>query len=133
MEDEEALETRAVVGELAHSVKDEVNNLLADGVVAAGIVVCGVLLASDELLRVVELSVRADADLVHDCGLEVNEDSARNVLACTSLREEGVEGIVAAADGLVRGHLAVWLDAVLKAVELPAGVSDLDTGLANVN
>jgi len=25
------------------------------------------------------------------------------------------------------------LDAVLKAVELPAGVSDLDTGLANVN
>jgi hypothetical protein len=55
------------------------------------------------------------------------------VLAGTRLAEEGVEGIVAAADGLVRGHLTVWLDAVLKAVELPAGISDLDTGLADVN
>jgi hypothetical protein len=30
-------------------------------------------------------------------------------------------------------HLAIGLDAVLKAVELPAGISDLDTGLADVD
>jgi hypothetical protein len=30
-------------------------------------------------------------------------------------------------------HLAIGLDAVLQAVELPAGVSDLDTGLADVD
>ena len=133
VEDEEALEAGAVVRELADAVEDEVDDLLADGVVAAGVVVGGVLLAGDQLLRVVELAVGAGADLVDDGRLEVDEDGARHVLARAGLREEGVEGVVAAADGLVRGHLAVRLDAVLEAVELPAGVTGLDTGLAKVD
>jgi len=54
------------------------------------------------------------------------------VLSGTGLGEEGVERIVATTDGLVRGHLAVWLDTVLKAVQLPTGVAHLATGLANV-
>jgi len=33
----------------------------------------------------------------------------------------------------MRAHLAVWLDAVLQAVELPAGVADLASGLADVD
>ena len=123
----------AVISKLADPVKDKVNLLLANSVVATGKVVGGILLARDELLRVEELGICSGTALVDDCRLEVAEDGARDMLTSTSLREEGVEGIVAAADGLVRGHLAVWLDAVLKAVELPAGVSDLDTGLANVN
>ena len=49
------------------------------------------------------------------------------------LGEEGVEAVVAAADGLVGGHLAVGLDAVLQAVELPAGVAHLAARLAQVN
>ena len=65
--------------------------------------------------------------LVDHGGLEVEEHAAGHVLAGTGLREEGVEGVVTAADGLVGGHLAIGLDAVLKAVELPAGVTDLDT------
>jgi hypothetical protein len=48
------------------------------------------------------------------------------MLAGTSLREKGVEGVIAAANGLVGGHLPVGLDAMLQAVELPAGVADLD-------
>jgi hypothetical protein len=101
--------------------------------VAARVVVRGVLLARDELLRVVELAVRADADLVDDRGLEVDEDGAGDVLAGAGLGEERVEGVVAAADRLVRRHLAVRLDAVLEAVELPAGIADLDAGLADVD
>ena len=61
------------------------------------------------------------ANLVNHGGLEVEEDAAGDVLASAGLGEEGVERIIAAADGLVGGHLAVGLDAVLKAVELPAG------------
>jgi len=133
VEDEEALEARAVVGELADAVEDEVDDLLADRLVAARVVVRRVLLARDKLLRVVELAVRADADLVDDRGLEVDEDRARDVLAGARLGEEGVEGVVAAADRLVRGHLAVGLDAMLEAVQLPAGIADLDTGLADVD
>jgi hypothetical protein len=41
------------------------------------------------------------------------------VLAGRGLREEGVERVVLAADGLVGRHHAVWLDAVLEAVQLP--------------
>ena len=55
------------------------------------------------------------------------------MLAGTSLAEEGVEGVVAAADGLVGGHLTVGLDAVLQAVQLPAGIADLHSGLAHVD
>jgi hypothetical protein len=57
----------------------------------------------------------------------IDENCSWDVLAGTSLREKGVEGIIAAADGLVGGHAAVRLNAVLQAVELPAGVTDLQS------
>lgn len=43
--------------------------------------------------------------------------------ALTGLREEGVEGVITPANGLVRRHLAIGLDAVLEAVKLPASVT----------
>ena len=49
MEDEESLESSAGLGELPYSVQNQVDNLLADGVVAPGVVVSCVLLASDQL------------------------------------------------------------------------------------
>ena len=55
------------------------------------------------------------------------------MLSGASLAEEGVEGVVAAADGLVGGHLTVGLDAMLQAVQLPAGIAHLDPGLSHVD
>ncbi len=55
------------------------------------------------------------------------------MLSSSSLTEEGVEGIVSASNGLVRGHLTVWLDSMLQAVELPACIANLHTGLTNVD
>ena len=124
---------------------------------ATGEVVGSILLAGDQLLGVEQLAVGAGADLVNDGGLEIQEDTAGHMLASTGLGEEGVEGIITATDGLVRGHLqdgqgwsdlvaeaapcsrqlgthlAIRLDPVLQAVELPAGVSDLDTGLTDMD
>merc|ERR1712179_487936 len=57
VEDEESLETGALVSELPDAVEDEVDDLLADGVVTTGVVVGGVLLACDQLLRVEQLTV----------------------------------------------------------------------------
>ncbi len=68
-----------------------------------------------------------------DSWLQINEHSTGNVLPSASLAEEGVERVVADAGALVRGHVAVGHDAVFHAVELPAGVADLDSGLANVD
>lgn len=66
-------------------------------------------------------------------GLEIHKDGPGHVFAGASLREEGVEGVVATADRLVTGHLAVRLDAMLQTVQLPAGVADLHSGLADVD
>jgi len=133
VEDEESLETSALIGQLSDSVEAEINNLLTDGVVTTGEVVGGVLLTGDELLGVEELTVGTGSDLIDDGRLEIEEDATGNVLAGTSLGEEGVESIVATADSLVGGHLTVGLDTVLEAEELPAGVTNLDTGLTDVD
>jgi hypothetical protein len=55
------------------------------------------------------------------------------VLSSSGFREEGVEGIISTTNGLIGGHLSVRLNTVLKAEEFPAGVTDLDTSLSNVN
>ena len=131
VEDEESLEPSALVCQLADAVQDEVNHLLANRVVSTSIVVGSILLTRDHLLRVEELPVGARPDLIDHGGLQVHEDCPGNVLAGPSLGEEGGEGVIAL--GLVRGHLPVGLNAVLEAVELPAGVAHLDAGLADVD
>merc|ERR1719171_1034751 len=114
VEDHEALEASALVGELAKAVEGEVNNLLTHGVMATGIVVSRILLTGDELLGVVELTVGTGTNLIDHGGLEVEVDATGHVLAGTSLGEEGVERVIATTDGLVGGHLAIRLDAVLE-------------------
>ena len=82
MEDEEALQPRAVVSQTADSVEHSVDDLLADRVVASaiqlvlnssliayecgipGVVVGRVLLARDHLLGMEQMLVRARADLI---------------------------------------------------------------------
>jgi hypothetical protein len=127
------LETCALIGQFSDAIETEVDDLLANGVVAAGEVVGSVLLAGDELLRMEQLSVSTSSDLVNDRGLEVDKDGAGDVLASSCFREESVESVVTAPDCLVGGHLAVRLDSVLEAKQLPAGVADLDASLTNVD
>ena len=68
VEDEEALESSALIRQFPDAVKDQVNNLLADGVVATGVVVGGILLTGDQLLRVEQLAVGASTDLICKTG-----------------------------------------------------------------
>ena len=66
VEDQESLETSALIGKLADPVEDEINNLLSDGVVTTSVVVGSIFLASDKLLRVEQLAVGTSANLI--CG-----------------------------------------------------------------
>jgi len=133
VEAEESLESGTVVSQLTDTVQAQVNNLLSDGVVTTGVVVGGILLSGDQLLGVEQLTVGTGTDLIDDGGLQVEEDATGNVLTGTSLGEEGVESIILNSEGLVGGHGTIGLDTVLQAVQLPAGVTDLDTGLSQVD
>ncbi len=133
VEDHETLKTSAVISKLADTVKDKIDDLLTYGVVTTGVVVGGILLTGDELLGVIQLTVGTGADLVASSGLKIDEHGTGYVLTSTSLREKGVERIVATTDSLVGRHLAIGLDTVLKAQKLPYGVTSLDTSLAKVN
>jgi len=71
VENQEALETCALVSQLANSVQDKVSDLLANGVVATGTVLGSIFLACDELLWVEELAVGASANFINNCGFQV--------------------------------------------------------------
>ena len=131
MEEKKSLKTSTLVSQFPDPVQNQIHNLLANGVVAPGVVVGGVLLAIDQLLRMVELTVGPNSGLVNDSGLQVNKDSSWNMISTTSLREEGLEGVV--SESLIRGHMTIWLDTVLQAVQLPTGVSNLDSSLSDMN
>jgi len=85
VEDEEALETGACVGELAESIEDGVDELLSDGVVTTSVVVGSVLLSSDEGLWVEEGPVLSGPDCIDNVGFEVDIDGSRNVFARSRL------------------------------------------------
>lgn len=86
VEDEEALKANAVVGNTTNLVENTLDELLANSVMATGVVVRSILLASDHHLRVEKVAVSTGADLIDDIGLEIAVDGTRNVLAlaCTS-------------------------------------------------
>lgn len=81
VEDQETLETSAVVGHAADLVNDLVNHLLANGVVTTSVVVGRIFLASDHLLRVEQVPVGTSADLIDNVGFEIGVDGAGNVFA----------------------------------------------------
>mmetsp|Transcript_23795 Transcript_23795/g.51450 ORF Transcript_23795/g.51450 Transcript_23795/m.51450 type:complete len:498 (+) Transcript_23795:382-1875(+) len=133
VEDEESLQACAIVGHLADPVRYLIHYLLADGVMSPGVVVGRILLPADDLLGMVELAIRPGTNLVADGGFEIDVDGAGDVFPSARLTEEGVEGVVSASDGLVGRHLTIGLDAVFEAVEFPAAVTGLDTGLADMD
>ena len=70
--------------------------------------------------------------LTNDSWFQINEDSSRDMLPGSSLREEGGKGVITAHE-LVRRHVSVGLDAMLQAVQLPAGIANLAAGLTDVD
>jgi len=133
VEDEETLETSALIGKLSDSVEAEINDFLTNGVMSSGEVVGSIFFTGDELLWMEELSVGSGSDLIDNGWLEIEEDSSWDVLTGTSLGEEGVESVITTTDGFVGWHLTVRLDSVLEAEKLPAGVTNLDTALTDVD
>lgn len=89
VEHKETLETRAGIGDAADLVQNLVDQLLADSVVTAGVVVGGILLARDHLFGVEQAAVGAGTDFVDDIGLQVTVDGTGNVFALSYEAQNG--------------------------------------------
>jgi len=79
------------------------------------------------------LSVGTGSDFIDNGGFQIEENGSGDVFTSTSFTEESVEGIISSSDGFVRGHLSIRLDTVFKTEKFPAGITDLDTSLSDVN
>jgi hypothetical protein len=128
VENKEALKAITLVSNLANAIQSAVEEILANSIMAASIVVRSVLLAADELVGMEELGVSASANFVDNRGLQVDHDGTGNVFARTSLAEKGLKALIVTR----ARHSAVRLNTVLEAIEFPAGISCLDASLANV-
>ena len=71
--------------------------------------------------------------LTDNSGFQVYEDGTRNVFSRSSFAEKRVKGIITTADGFVARHLAIRLNSMLQAVQLPTSIANLNSGLANVD
>mmetsp|Transcript_56515 Transcript_56515/g.69074 ORF Transcript_56515/g.69074 Transcript_56515/m.69074 type:complete len:95 (+) Transcript_56515:550-834(+) len=80
-----------------------------------------------------QLAVGASAYLIYNSRFQIDHNAARNVFSRASLGKERVEGVISPTDGLIRRHLAIRLNAVLQAEQLPARVANLDSALSNMN
>ena len=85
VENEETLETSALIGELSDSVEAEINDFLTDGVVTSGEVVCGIFFTRDELLWMEELSVCSSSYLIDNGWFEIKEHGSWDMLSSTCL------------------------------------------------
>ena len=65
--------------------------------------------------------------------LQVDKYGSRNVLASARFAEKCVERVIAAPNGLVTRHLTIGLNSMLQAVQFPTRITNLDTGLSNVD
>jgi len=133
MVDQETLKTRTVIGQLTDAIQAQIDNFLTDSVVTTGEVVCGIFLTRDQLFRMEQLTVGSRSDFIDDGRLQIDKDGTWDVLSGTSFREKGVEGVITTTDSLIGRHLTIGLDTVLEAKQLPASITDLDTGLTDVN
>ncbi len=71
--------------------------------------------------------------LTYYSGFQINEDGPGYMFASSSLTEESVERVITTSDGLVTWHLSIRLDTMFQAVELPASIAHLYTGLAHMD
>eukprot|EP00091_Calanus_sinicus_P017923 TRINITY_DN3915_c0_g1_i1.p1 TRINITY_DN3915_c0_g1~~TRINITY_DN3915_c0_g1_i1.p1 ORF type:complete len:144 (-),score=11.13 TRINITY_DN3915_c0_g1_i1:79-510(-) len=88
VKDQKTLQSSALVCQLPDPVQHQINNLLSNSIVSSCIVVGGILLPSDHLLRMEELAVSSSANFINDGWLCIDKYSPRNMLARTSLCKE---------------------------------------------
>ena len=78
-------------------------------------------------------SVGTIANFVTDGWFQINVDGTRDVLSGRSLAEKGIESVSGNTRSSITGHHTIGPNTMLQAVQFPAAVTGLDTGLTEVD
>ena len=78
-------------------------------------------------------SAVAECVFTDDGRFQIDENSPWDMFASASFTEEGIERVISATDRFVRWHLTVRLNAMFETVQFPARITDLNTGLTDVD
>lgn len=123
----ETLQALAALRHPPHTLQCKIDQLGAEAIVSTGVVACRILFPRYQRARVEQRTIASRANLVDGNGLEVHENDARNALEqlrrMTIAAAEERVGIVVKA--VVLAHRAISVNAMLQAVQLPAGACDL--------
>mmetsp|Transcript_3228 Transcript_3228/g.9066 ORF Transcript_3228/g.9066 Transcript_3228/m.9066 type:complete len:395 (-) Transcript_3228:120-1304(-) len=133
MKDEESLQARALIRQFAKTIHDIINHFFPHRVVTSSIVVGSVFLSGNDLIRMIQLLVLARTHLVAHGRFQVDKQGPRNVLAGSRFAKKGVVRIIFHTRRGIRWHVAVGVNTMFQAVEFPTLVSDLNTGLSEMN
>ena len=99
----------------------------------SGEVVGSIFFSSDKLFRVEELSVSTSSNFINNSGFKINEHTSGDILTSTRFTEESLESIISAFRLFVRWLDSVGTDSVFKTEQFPTGITNLDTGLTNMD
>ena len=131
VEDQETLQSGAVVGNMTDLVEHLVDEFFAHCVMTSSVIVGGIFLARDHLLWMEQFPISSGPDFIDHIRLQIDVDRPRHIFALSRLGEEGAEARVGISGLSLFGEESIRLNPVLQAVQLPAGIGDLNTGLAD--
>ena len=90
-------------------------------------------LSRDDGFGVEQGSVGTIANFVTDGWFQINVEGTGDVLSGRSLAEKGIESVRSNTRSSITGHQTIVRNTVLQAVQFPAAVTGLDTGLTEVD
>jgi hypothetical protein len=102
MKDEESLHSRTLICQLTDTVQNQIDDVLVDGVIPPGIVVCSILLAGYQLFWAEQLVICSGSNLIDNSRFQVNKPCFGDMLASSCFAEESVEAVVSVSHCLVR-------------------------------
>ena len=108
---------------LADTIKAQIDDFLSNGIMTSGIVIRGIFFTSDELFGMEQVVICSSSDFINNSWFQVDKDSTWNMLPSSSFGKESIERVISRSNWRIIGHVTIGLNAMFKAIQLPASVS----------
>ena len=131
--EKETLQAVTIFGFFTHDVENGIDQLSTLSVMSFSPVITGTRLTKDEVVGPEDLAVRAGSDAVHGAGLEIHEDSPRNITATGSLVEIDIDAFQLKIIGAISPVTAGWINPVFVADYFPEFGTNLIPALTSLN